>query len=152
MTPAINVLKKQQIAFELLSFQHPSGEKNYAKQAIQALGLPAGQVFKTLLFKSPHGYILALQQADQQVNIKQLANLAKVKKLELASPSEVTRETGYIIGAVSPIGQKKRLKTYLHSNALHHSHIYISAGKRGLEIKLSPKQLIALLCAQTGEF
>jgi len=138
MTPAIALLEKQKIKFEILSYQHDANNGHYGLEAVEKLNLNSEQVFKTLVLETHEGeLIVAMTPVSQQVNLKQLAKVAKTKKMALAAPQKVNASTGYILGGVSPIGQKKRLKTYIHSSASEFEVIYVSAGKRGLELKLA---------------
>ena len=138
MTPAIALLEKQKIKFEILSYQHDANYGHYGLEAVEKLNLNSEQVFKTLVLETHEGeLIVAITPVSQQVNLKQLAKVAKTKKMALAAPQKVNVSTGYILGGVSPIGQKKRLKTYIHSSASEFEIIYVSAGKRGLELKLA---------------
>ncbi|WP_039037632.1 Cys-tRNA(Pro) deacylase [Pseudoalteromonas sp. ECSMB14103] len=138
MTPAIALLEKQKIKFEILSYQHDANYGHYGLEAVEKLNLNSEQVFKTLVLETHEGeLIVAITPVSQQVNLKQLAKVAKTKKVALAAPQKVNVSTGYILGGVSPIGQKKRLKTYIHSSASEFEIIYVSAGKRGLELKLA---------------
>ncbi|TMS83435.1 Cys-tRNA(Pro) deacylase [Pseudoalteromonas sp. S554] len=138
MTPAIALLEKQKIKFEILSYEHDVNNGHYGLEAVEKLNLNSEQVFKTLVLETHEGeLIVAITPVSQQVNLKQLAKVAKTKKVALAAPQKVNVSTGYILGGVSPIGQKKRLKTYIHSSASEFEIIYVSAGKRGLELKLA---------------
>ena len=138
MTPAIALLEKQKIKFEILSYEHDANNGHYGLEAVEKLNLNSDQVFKTLVLETHEGeLIVAITPVSQQVNLKQLAKVAKTKKVALAAPQKVNVSTGYILGGVSPIGQKKRLKTYIHSSASEFEIIYVSAGKRGLELKLA---------------
>ena len=145
MTPAIALLEKQKIKFEILSYQHDANYGHYGLEAVEKLNLNSDQVFKTLVLETHEGeLIVAITPVSQQVNLKQLAKVAKTKKMALAAPQKVNASTGYILGGVSPIGQKKRLKTYIHSSASEFEIIYVSAGKRGLELKLAIEDIAEL--------
>ena len=153
MTPAIEQLKKSRIKFDVLSYEHDVNNTNYGLEAVEKLNLNSAQVFKTLVLEtSEQQLIVAVSPVTQQINLKQLAKLCAVKKVMLAEPQKVQASTGYILGGVSPLGQKKRLKTYIHSSALDFDTIYVSAGKRGLEIALSPACLAGLIQASFGSF
>lgn len=118
MTPAIALLEKQKIKFEILSYEHDANNGHYGLEAVEKLNLNSDQVFKTLVLETHEGeLIVAITPVSQQVNLKQLAKVAKTKKMALAAPQKVNASTGYILGGVSPIGQKKRLKTYIHNSA-----------------------------------
>lgn len=153
MTPAIALLEKQKIKFEILSYQHDANNGHYGLEAVEKLNLNSEQVFKTLVLETHEGeLIVAMTPVSQQVNLKQLAKVAKTKKMALAAPQKVNASTGYILGGVSPIGQKKRLKTYIHSSASEFEIIYVSAGKRGLELKLAIDDVAELTKATFAVF
>ena len=153
MTPAIALLEKQKIKFEILSYQHDANYGHYGLEAVEKLNLNSEQVFKTLVLETHEGeLIVAITPVSQQVNLKQLAKVAKTKKMALAAPQKINASTGYILGGVSPIGQKKRLKTYIHSSASEFEIIYVSAGKRGLELKLAIDDIAELTKATFAVF
>ena len=153
MTPAIALLEKQKIKFEILSYEHDVNNGHYGLEAVEKLNLNSEQVFKTLVLETHEGeLIVAITPVSQQVNLKQLAKVAKTKKVALAAPQKVNVSTGYILGGVSPIGQKKRLKTYIHSSASEFEIIYVSAGKRGLELKLAIDDIAELTKATFAVF
>ncbi|MGO3423471.1 MAG: Cys-tRNA(Pro) deacylase [Pseudoalteromonas distincta] len=152
MTPAIELLKKQKISFEVLSYEHDAGNSQYGLEAVEKLNLDSAQVYKTLVLEThERQLIVAVTPVSQQVNLKQLAKLCGAKKVAMAAPQKVQASTGYILGGVSPLGQKKRLATFIHSSASLFDTIYVSAGKRGLEIALSPTNLAALTDAKFGD-
>lgn len=153
MTPATQLLKKHKITFEVLSYEHDVNAHSFGLEAVEKLGLPPEQVFKTLVLETnERQLIVAITPVSQQVNLKQLAKICKAKKVQMAEAHKVENSTGYILGGVSPLGQKKRLATYIHKSAAEFTSIYVSAGKRGLEISLSPADLITLCNAQLAEF
>ena len=118
MTPAINLLKKKGISFDVLSYQHEPSQQQFGLEAVEKLKLPAEQVFKTLVLEdTEHQLLVAIVPVRQQVNLKMLAKAACVKKVQMAPQQKVENTTGYILGGVSPLGQKKRLLTYVHESA-----------------------------------
>ncbi|RZF90363.1 Cys-tRNA(Pro) deacylase [Pseudoalteromonas sp. CO302Y] len=153
MTPAINLLKKKGIKFDVLSYEHEPNQKQFGLEAVEKLNLPAAQVFKTLVVEdNTQNLFVAVVPVSQQLNLKMLAKFAGVKKIEMAPQQAVEKSTGYILGGVSPLGQKKQLKTYIHTSAKSFESIYVSAGKRGLEIALNPKDLMTLTRGQYVNF
>lgn len=153
MTPAINLLKKKGISFDVLSYQHDPSHQQFGLEAVEKLNLPAEQVFKTLVLEdTEHKLLVAIVPVSQQVNLKLLAKAAKVKKVQMAPQQKVENTTGYILGGVSPLGQKKRLMTFVHQSASDFKKIYVSAGKRGLEISIAPVDLCTLLNAKFAIF
>lgn len=153
MTPAILLLEKHNINFSVLSYEHEQSNNHYGLEAVEKLNLPPEQVFKTLVLETNTSHlIVAITPVAQQVNLKKLAKLANVKKVSLAPAQKVQASTGYILGGVSPLGQKKSLTTYIHISASNYECIYISAGKRGLEVKLSVADLTSMTDAKLGDF
>ena len=145
MTPAIKAAEKAKIKFEVHSYPHDANAASYGLEAVEKLNLPAEQVFKTLVLSLDNGQlVVAIVPVEHQVNVKMLAKAAGAKKAQMAKPEDVQRSSGYVLGGVSPLGQKKQLKTFLDSSAQAHDLIYVSAGRRGLEIALSPHDLLTL--------
>ncbi|MAG75524.1 MAG: Cys-tRNA(Pro) deacylase [Colwelliaceae bacterium] len=145
MTPAIKAAEKAKIIFEVHSYQHDANAASYGLEAVEKLNLAAEQVFKTLVLSLDNGQlVVAIVPVEHQVNVKMLAKAAGAKKAQMAKPEDVQRSSGYVLGGVSPLGQKKQLKTFLDSSAQAHDLIYVSAGRRGLEIALSPHDLLTL--------
>lgn len=146
MTPAIELLKKQQCPFRVLSYQHDSQSASYGLEAAEKLQLDPQLVFKTLVLQlEPAELVVAILPVRHQLDLKQLAKVAGSKKAAMAAPAAVERSTGYVLGGVSPLGQKKRLRTFMDQSAEALPLIYVSAGRRGLEIEIAPKQLQLLL-------
>lgn len=143
MTPAINTVKKLGIPYLVHQYTHEPNHKSYGIEAAEKLGLPPEQIFKTLVIILDNSQlVVAILPVEDQLSMKLLAKAASTKKASMADKNAVQKSTGYILGGVSPIGQKKRLQTFLHNSAQKLERIYVSAGKRGLEIELSPQDLI----------
>jgi len=148
MTPAIELLKKQQCPFQVLSYQHESQSASYGLEAAEKLQLDPSLVFKTLVLQlEPAELVVAILPVSHQLDLKQLAKAAGRKKAAMAAPTAVERSTGYVLGGVSPLGQKKRLRTFIDQSAEALPLIYVSAGRRGLEIEIAPQLLLQLLGA-----
>ena len=153
MTPATQLLKKHRVSFEVLSYEHDANAQSFGLEAVEKLALPAEQVFKTLVLETnAQQLIVAITPVTQQVNLKLLAKACGAKKVQMAAAQKVENSTGYILGGVSPLGQKKRLATYLHNSAQQFDTIYVSAGKRGLEIALAPSILLNLTSGHYADF
>ena len=148
MTPAIRLLKKQKIAHSVHEYDHDPNNTNFGLEASEKLGLSPDTVFKTLLVTDGKAYFVAILPVCHLLNLKKMANAVGVKKLVMANPSDAERLTGYIVGGISPIGQKKRLKTVIHSSAQNLDKMYVSGGKRGLDIGIAPDELVGVLTAQ----
>ena len=142
MTPAISALKQSNVSFELLEYQHDASTTAYGLEVVEKLELNAEGVFKTLVLETDKSQlVVALVPVSAQLNLKKLAKGLRVKKVSMAPVKQVENTTGYILGGVSPIGQKKRLPTLIDISAKQLDIIYVSAGKRGLELALSPTDL-----------
>lgn len=143
MTPAVNAAKKLKIHFNLHKYKHDPEHRAYGIEAAEKLNIDPGQVFKTLVIQLDNSELtVAIIPVQNKLNLKVFARTCNAKKAEMAEGGAVTKSTGYVLGGVSPMGQKKRLKTYLDTSAKEFSTIYVSAGRRGLEIELSPEDLL----------
>ena len=142
MTPAIDLLKKNRAEYQVHSYSHDPKAASYGLEAAEKLGLNPAQVFKTLLAASEKGELLvAVVPVGGSLDLKALAQAAGVKKVEMADPQAAQRSTGYLLGGISPLGQKKSLRTFIDSSAQAQPSIYVSAGRRGLEVQLSAATL-----------
>ena len=142
MTPALDLLKKVRAEHRIHSYEHDPKAASYGHEAAEKLGLEPAQVFKTLLASSEKGELLvAVVPVVGSLDLKALAHAAGVKKAEMADPAAAQRSTGYLLGGISPLGQKKRLRTFIDSSAEEFATIYVSAGRRGLEVELAPSVL-----------
>lgn len=145
MTPAINIAKKAKIAFQIHSYTHDPSNQSYGLEASEKLGLEPERVFKTLIVTvDTRELVVAIIPVSSMLSMKQIAKAAGGKKAEMAAGADLERSSGYILGGVSPLGQKKRLKTFIDASAEDFETIYVSAGRRGLEIELSPQDLAKL--------
>ena len=152
MTPAINLAKKSNIAHIVHEYLHDASAASYGVEASEKLGIEAGRVFKTLVVSlDNHDMAVGVIPVSSMLSMKSIAKAAKSKKAKMAKQSDVERSTGYVLGGVSPLGQKRRLKTFVDISANHFDTIFISAGRRGLEIELSPNDLLQLVHGQFAE-
>ena len=150
MTPAIKLLEKHAIAHTVHSYQHNPNADSYGNEAVSALGLDSARVFKTLVVELSNGELaVAVVPVSGQLSMKSIARACASKKAAMAEPAKVERATAYVLGGVSPLGQKQNLKTIVDESSQNFDSIFVSAGKRGLEIELSPTDLLALT---RGEF
>lgn len=149
MTLAITAAKKAKISFTLHEYTHDPENKNFGAEAVQKLGLPANEVFKTLLAKLDGAQlVVAIVPVSATLDLKALASCFGAKRAELADVKEAEKATGYVAGGISPLGQRKRLPALLDSSAQALPKIYVSGGKHGLDIGLSPQDLARLIDAE----
>ena len=148
MTPAINTAKKAKIAYIVHEYDHDASAESYGLEAAEKLGIPPERVFKTLVVSDGGNLFVGIVPVSAQLNLKLMANAVGVKKVSLADVKKVENTTGYVLGGISPIGQKKCLQTVIDLSAQDYETINVSAGKRGLEIELSPTDLQKLTYAK----
>jgi Cys-tRNA(Pro)/Cys-tRNA(Cys) deacylase len=153
-TPALALAAKSGISFTVHEYHHDPRSESYGREAAESLGLSPDQVFKTLVAAVDGKLVVAVVPVGGSLDLKALAAAAGGRKAVMAPVTDAERATGYIVGGISPLGQKKRLPVFLHSSALTFATIHVSAGKRGLEIELSPADLLLLTdgtaCAIAG--
>lgn len=145
MTPAVKALERDGAPFELLSYTHDPRAPAYGEEAVHALGLVPHTVFKTLVARLDDGRLaIGIVPVTGQLDLKALARAAGARRANMAEPAEAERATGYVLGGISPLGQKKRLASFIDASAGTLERLYVSAGRRGLEIALAPADLIRL--------
>jgi Cys-tRNA(Pro)/Cys-tRNA(Cys) deacylase len=145
MTPAINLLKRLGIAHTVHSYAHDKGADSYGDEAARKLGLDPAQVFKTLLAATEkHELLVAIVPVSGMLDLKALAEAAGCRKCEMADIEGAQRATGYLVGGISPLGQKKKHRTFIDASAQTLPTLHVSAGRRGLEVALAPSDLLAL--------
>lgn len=149
MTPAINSATKAKIPYQIHEYTHDPATESYGLEAAEKLGLEPKRVFKTLVVTlDGKSLAVAILPVESQLNMKLIARAAGAKKAAMADKNEVMRSSGYVLGGVSPLGQKKLLPTFLHNAAETEPTIFVSAGRRGLEIELAPQDLLRLTRGQ----
>lgn len=148
MTPAIKLLEQKKIKHSIHQYEHDSSAESYGLEAVHKLGLDESRVYKTLVIALAGDELAtAILPVALQLNLKLAAKSLGTKRAAMCDPARVERVTGYVLGGVSPLGQKKRLKTVIDESASSMDSIFVSAGRRGLEIELAPQDLINLLPA-----
>ncbi|WP_122433514.1 Cys-tRNA(Pro) deacylase [Pseudomonas viridiflava] len=144
MTPALDLLKKVRAEHRVHSYEHDPKAASYGLEAAEKLDLEPARVFKTLLASTEKCELLvAVVPVVGTLDLKALAHAAGAKKTEMADPAAAQRSTGYLLGGISPLGQKKRLRTFIDETATPFETIFVSAGRRGLEVELSAQVLAA---------
>lgn len=146
-TPATTALHRAGKPFELLEYEYESGAASIGLAAAAALGLPAAQVFKTLMVTAGDEALIAVVPSDHELDLKALAHAAGKKAVRMMPGAEAERLSGYKIGGISPLGQKKRLRTLFDQSALDYPFIVVNGGQRGLQIKAAPSDLIEATAA-----
>jgi Cys-tRNA(Pro)/Cys-tRNA(Cys) deacylase len=151
MTPAVLLVRKSGVPHTLLEYAHDPTVTSYGQEAVQALGLDAGTVYKTLVADVEGvGLVCAVIPVSAMLDLKSLADAVRGRKARMADVHAAERATGYVAGGISPLGQKKALPVVVDVSALEWPVVHVSAGRRGLELALAPKDLIALARARTG--
>ena len=149
-TPATTALTAAAVAFTVHDYDHDPRSESYGGEAAAALGIPAARVFKTLLADVDGTLTVAVVPVSGQLDLKALARAVGGRKAVMADPQAAERATGYVIGGISPLGQKRAHPTVVDASALDHPTVYVSAGRRGLEVELAPADLVRLTAAITA--
>lgn len=143
-TPATKAATKAGIGFIVHEYRHDPKAESYGSEAADRLGLDPAQVFKTLIADVDSRLVVAVVPVNCQLDLKALAAAAGAKKAALADERAAERATGYVLGGISPLGQRKDLPTYIDESARTLDTMFVSAGRRGLEIELAPADLVKL--------
>jgi len=146
-TPALVALQRAGIAHTVHAYDHDPMRQNYGLEAAEALALPPASVFKTLLADVDGAPVVAMVPVSGQLDLKALASARGAKRARMLDPSDAERLTGYVVGGISPLGQRTTLPTVIDSSAADHSVIYVSGGRRGLDIAVAPGDLVSLIGA-----
>lgn len=141
-TPATVALTRAGVPFIVHSYAHGEGERHYGEEAAAALGVDPSRIFKTLLADLGGELVVAVVPVSASLDLKALASALGAKKAAMADPAAATRSTGYVLGGISPVGQRTRLRTVVDASAAGFDTVYVSAGKRGLQVELAPADLI----------
>jgi len=149
MTPAIDQLIELGISHQIHEYSHDSSATSYGMEAADKMGVVPQRVFKTLVVNAGNkGLAVAVLPVDQQLNLKLMAKAIGAKQVSMAEPDAVRRSSGYVLGGVSPIGQKRALTTVIDTRAEAFETIYVSGGRRGLEIELAAADLAVVTDGQ----
>lgn len=145
MTPAITVAQDAGIFHKVHEYTYDIESDAFGEDAAKKMGVSPARVFKTLVVELDSGdFAVTVIPAPETLNMKRMARAAAAKKAAMANKADVERVTGYVLGGVSPLGQKKTLKTIIDTSAENFSTLFVSAGRRGLEIELAPTDLQSL--------
>jgi Cys-tRNA(Pro)/Cys-tRNA(Cys) deacylase len=143
-TPATVALDRTGTSYSLHAYEHDPAATSFGLEAADLLGLDPGSVFKTLLVQVDGRLVVGIVPVTHQLDLKSLAATVGGKRAAMADPATAERTTGYVVGGISPLGQKKRLPTVLDESALGLPTVYVSGGRRGLDLGLAPADLVSL--------
>lgn len=146
-TPAVTVAARAGVEFRVHRYDHDPDAPSYGEEAADALGVDPQRVYKTLVALVDSRPAVAIVAVSGELDLKALAAALEGRKAVMAHPAEAERLTGYLVGGISPLGQKRKLRTVLDTGARRWPTIYVSAGRRGLELELAPDDLIRLTAA-----
>lgn len=149
-TPATTLLNRRQVRYRTHPYDVPVDAPNYGALVAATLGLPPDRVFKSLVAVVDGALTIVVVPVTGELGLKALATAVGAKRAVLADRATAERATGYVRGGISPLGQRRNLPTVLDESALHHETIYVSAGRRGLQLELAPQDLVALTNARTA--
>ncbi|NDL59175.1 Cys-tRNA(Pro) deacylase [Phytoactinopolyspora mesophila] len=151
-TPATVMLQRSGTPHTVHPYEHNPDAESYGLEAAHALGVPPERVFKTLLADVDGGrLVVGIVPVSGSLDLKSLASAVGGKRATMADIADAERVTGYVAGGISPLGQRKRLPTVIDDTATAYETIYVSGGRRGLDIELAPAQLIELTGATTAQ-
>jgi Cys-tRNA(Pro)/Cys-tRNA(Cys) deacylase len=150
-TPATNLLTSKGVVFKAHEYSHDPNSTSFGLEAAEKLGVDPNRVFKTLIANVDESFAVAIVPVNQQVSLKSLARTLGAKRAVMADPAAAARLTGYVVGGISPLGQKRLLSTVIDQSANEFETILVSGGRRGFDIELSPQDLAQLLSAVFAE-
>ncbi len=150
-TPATVALTRAGLAFTMREYTHDPRAGSFGLEAAEALGVEPARVFKTLLATVDGTLTVAVVPVSGQLDLKALARAVGGRKAQMADPAAAERATGYVVGGISPVGQRRPHPTVVDSSALDHATVLVSGGRRGLDLELAPADLVAITAAITAE-
>lgn len=150
-TPATVALTAAGVPFSVHAYEHDPAAPSYGLEAAEVLGLPPEQVFKTLLVDTGAGLAVAVVPVTGQLDLKAVAAVLGAKKVSMADPAAAERSSGYVVGGISPVGQKRALPTVVDESAELFDTVYVSGGRRGLDVGLSPADLVRMTGARVAD-
>jgi Cys-tRNA(Pro)/Cys-tRNA(Cys) deacylase len=143
-TPAIEVLEKAGVSYQLHTYDHDPSAASYGLEVATALGVVGGAVLKTLIADLGSELVVAVVPVRSELDLRALAQHLGTKRAALAKPSDAERSSGYVLGGISPLGQRRQLKTVIDESVARLSVCFVSPGRRGFEVELAPRDLAAL--------
>jgi len=146
-TPALLALQREQVPHTVHAYDHDPAVANFGLEAAQELGVEPGRVFKTLLADVDGTPVVAIVPVSGSLDLKALAAARGAKRARMLDPSAAERLTGYVVGGISPLGQRTSSPTVIDTSALDFATVYVSAGRRGLDVELDPRDLASLTAA-----
>ncbi|WEV77173.1 Cys-tRNA(Pro) deacylase [Janibacter cremeus] len=154
-TPAVRALTTAGVEFTEHPYEHDPAAQSYGLEAAEAIGVAPERVYKTLLAQTDlpanHGLVVGIVTVTGQLDLKSLAAAVGAKKATMAEPALAERTTGYVVGGISPLGQKRALPTVVDESALAHGTVFVSGGRRGLDLEVAPSDLVALTSATVAD-
>jgi len=150
-TPATVALEKAGVSFKLHEYDYDPNAARIGMQAADALGVSPARLLKTLMAKAGGAAVCVLIASDREVSLKKLASAVGAKDASMLPAAEAERITGYHVGGISPLGQKKRARTFIDTAALAHPTVVLNGGRRGLQIEIAPQALVKLLDATAAD-
>lgn len=149
-TPATTALTAADVAFTVHEYDHDPRAESYGTEAAEAMGIDPERVFKTLFADVDGALVVGVVPVVGQLDLKALARAVQGRKAVMADPRAAERATGYVVGGISPLGQRKAHPTVVDDSALAHPTVFVSAGRRGMEVELSPAELVRLTAARVA--
>ncbi|HEY9293886.1 MAG TPA: Cys-tRNA(Pro) deacylase [Microlunatus sp.] len=149
-TPATVALTRSKINFSLHPYEHHDDAESFGDEAAEQLGIDPHRIFKTLVADVSGRLVVAVVPVAGRLDLKALAQAVGSKKATMADPQQAARSSGYVVGGISPIGQRTKLATVVDASAHDHPTVFVSAGRRGLQVELAAADLIMITDAVTA--
>jgi Cys-tRNA(Pro)/Cys-tRNA(Cys) deacylase len=149
-TPALQVLERAGVPHTVRPYEHDAGAESFGLEAAEVLGVDPDRVFKTLVAEADGALVVGIVPVSGWLDLKALARAVGSRRAAMADPAVAERVTGYVVGGISPLGQRRPLPTVVDESALGHRTILVSAGRRGLDVELAAADLVALTSATTS--
>lgn len=149
-TPALAAVRRAGVEHRVHRYEHDPRATSYGLEAAEALGVEPARIFKTLLADVDGGLAVGVVPVTAQLDLKALAAALGHKRAQMADPQRAEKATGYVLGGISPLGQRRRLRTAIDASVLDWDTVHVSAGRRGLEVELAPTDLVRLTAATLG--